>query len=104
MEGAREGKESARKPGDPQFYHEENSCLSIFIIILYTPTTCLVFLSVIFLAPPRRFTFFDGCARLSCMLAPSEIYRIHDKRMKSAGVEGTDSWAVLPVDPRIIPA
>ena len=76
-------------------------------LFLYTPTTCLVFLRrllVIFLAPPRRFTFFDGCAHLSCMLASSETYRIHDKRMKSAGVEGTDcdGWC-FPADTRIFP-
>ena len=59
-------------------------------LFLYRPTACLVFLRrllVIFLVPPRRFTFFDGCAQLFCTLTPFRTYRIHDKRLKSAVVE-----------------
>ena len=33
---------------------------------------------------PRRLSLFDGCARLSCMLAPSRTHRVHDR---SAGVK-----------------
>ena len=41
----------------------------------------------VFLAP-RRLTLFGGLARISSLLVLDGTYRAHERRMKSAGIEG----------------
>ena len=83
MEGAKEGMESARRSKDPQLCHEVNTLKHVPRLF---SASSLLFYSAFPI--PLRFTLFEGCARLSCILALSGTYGVHDKRMKSAGVEG----------------
>ena len=88
----REGKKERGAPRhedsrDSQSFHG----LVYFKNFIYTkarawalPTLRLAFVFLI----PRRLALFGGLARLSSMLVLYGTYRAHERRMKSAGVEG----------------